>query len=131
MPHRKERADPANQESNEDALDRLTDFNSAAFGALVKSGEAYAKAYTTLNAQLMSFVNMRWDRDIKLSDALLGCENLTSAVSLQEKWARQATEDYISEANKILEHASDLARKSWEPLYENWKASSAAKKAAY
>ena len=131
MPHRNETVDLANQESKEGTLDRMTDFNSAAIGALVKSGEAYAKAYTTLNAELVSFVNMRWDRDIELRDAILGCENLTSAVSLQEDWARQATEDYISEANKILEHASDLAHKSWEPLYENWKASSAAKKATY
>ena len=96
---------------------QMTAINGDAMQAFAQACQAYASCIASLNKEFMGFVSTRLDRDVELSQALTQCGNWSDAVDLQQKWARQATEEYMTEAGRITALASNLAKEAWKPVY--------------
>jgi hypothetical protein len=101
-----------------EALDPIAALNGAAAETIVRTCQAYRNGATTMNAEMMSFMNTRLNRDIEFTQAMSKCENWAGVVDVQQKWARHATEEYFAEASRLVQLAAKLTEESWEPVYE-------------
>ncbi len=101
-----------------DRLEYMGAFSGMAFEVFSQACWAYASGVAQLNGELMGFANTRMNRDVELSHALSKCDSWPNAVGLQQDWARQATQEYLAEASKLMELASKVATESWEPAHE-------------
>lgn len=98
--------------------DQFAALNGAAAETLARSCEACTRGAVTMGAEVLSFFNTRLTRDVELSQAVSQCENWAGVADLQQEWARQATQDYFSQASKLVQLAGKLTQESWEPIYE-------------
>ena len=105
--------------SAKEAPDAFAAFNGAAAETLMRTCQAYTSGATTMNAEMMSFLNGRLSRGVELGEAACKCENLSGLVALQQEWARQATQEYFAEASKLVQLAAKLAQESLEPVYQH------------
>lgn len=80
--------------------------------------QAYAVGMATLNSEVMSFVNARVNQDVELGQALCRCGNWSDAMDLQQDWMRQATQEYLDEAGRFIDLASQVAKNNWDPIFE-------------
>ena len=118
MPHNTRSKTQTTQSSAREALDPIAAFNGAAAETFVRTCRAYTNGATTMNTELMSFMNNRLSRDIEFTQAMSKCENWAGVVDVQQKWARQATEEYFTEASRLVQLAVKLTEESWGPVYE-------------
>jgi hypothetical protein len=118
MPRNTKSKTETTQASAREALDPIAAFNGAAAETFVRTCQAYTNGATTMNAQMMSFMNNRLNRDIEFTQAMSKCENWAGVVDAQQKWAQQATEEYFTEANRLVQLAAKLTEESLEPVYE-------------
>ncbi len=116
MPSETRKTSRKPQANAREDLGALVAFNGAAAETFMKSCQAYTNHAATMNAELMSFINSRLTRGIEFSETMCRCESLTDLVDLQQRWARQATEEYFTEARKLTELAANLTTESLEPL---------------
>ena len=98
-------------------FENVAEINSAAMEMLTHACQAYTLGMATLNSELASFMNARVNRDVQLGHALSQCNNWSDAVELQQDWARQATQEYLDEAGRLVDLASKVAKDNWEPVY--------------
>ncbi len=119
MPRTTRSTSQTSQARAREANDPFAAFNGAAAETLVRTCQAYTSGATSMNAEVMSFLNNRLNRDVKLGEAVCKCENLAGVVNLQQEWARQATQEYFAEAGKLVQLAAKLAQESWEPVYQH------------
>ena len=108
----------ASQEEITEQLGGMAAFNGETMQAFAQTCQAYTSCVSTLNKELMGFVSTRLDRDVELSQALSHCGDWSDAVDLQRRWAQQATEEYMTEAGRITELASKIAKESRESVYD-------------
>jgi hypothetical protein len=118
MPRRTTVTNPTSQASARKAQDSIATLNGAAAETFVRSCEACTNGTTTMNAEVMSFINTRLSRDIELSEAAMKCENWAGVVNLTQDWARQAMQDYFAQASHLVQLAAKLTQESWEPVYK-------------
>ncbi len=118
MPRNTKSKTQTTQASAWEALDPIAAFNGAGAKTFVRTCQAYTNGATTMNAEMMSFMNNRLNRDIEFTQAMSKCENWAGVVNVQQKWARQATEEYFAEASWLVQLAAKLTEESWEPAYE-------------
>ncbi|MGI9326016.1 MAG: phasin family protein [Pseudomonadales bacterium] len=118
MPRSTKSKTQTTQASAREALDPIAAFNGAAAETFVRTCQAYTNGANTMNAEMMSFMNNRMNRDIEFTQAMSKCENWSGVVDVQQKWAQQATEEYFAEANKLVQLATKLTEESLEPVYE-------------
>ena len=118
MPRKTRATTRTSQESAREAHVPFAAFNGAAAETFVRTCEACTNGATAVNAQVMSFIDTRLSRDIDLTQAMSKCEDWAGVVDLQQVWARQATQDYFTEASKLVQLAGKLTQESWEQVYE-------------
>lgn len=118
MPRKTTTNTETSQSSARKLQDPFGEFNGAAAEAFARSYEACTNAAVKMNAEVMSFFNTRLSRDMELGEAVTRCENWAGVVNVQREWARQATQDYVAEASKLVQLAGKLTQESWEPVYE-------------
>jgi hypothetical protein len=118
MPGKSKAVSEASQMGTNEHLERMATFNAASMEIFAQACQAYAKGVGTLNGELMGFVNTRLNRDVELSRALSQCGNWSDVVSLQQDWAQQATQEYLAEASRLTDLTSNVAKESWEPVYD-------------
>ena len=118
MPSTSNTKPAAAQEEITEQLGRMAAFNGEAIEAFAQACQAYASGVATLNGELMGFVNARLNHDAELAQALCQCANWSDAVDVQQQWAQQATQEYLSETDRLTELASKVAKESWGPVYE-------------
>lgn len=106
------------QEGFNENVNRVASFNGEAMQAFADACTAYADCLSSLNKEFMGFMSSRLNRDVELSQALASCKDWSEAVALQQKWAQQATHEYMEEAGRISALASKIAKESWEPVYK-------------
>lgn len=118
MPRNTKSKTQTTQASAREALDPIAAFNGAAAETFVRTCQAYTNGATTMNAEMMSFMNNRLNSGIEFTQAMSKCENWAGVVDVQQKWARQATEEYFAEASRFVQLAAKLTEERWEPVYE-------------
>jgi len=118
MPRKTKAMTQTSQASAREARDPIAAFGGAAAESFARTCEACANGATTINAEVMSFMNNSLSRDIELTQAMAKCENWSGVVDVQQEWARQATQEYFAEATRLVQLAAKLTEESWEPVYE-------------
>jgi len=108
----------ATQEGIDEHVNRIASFNGEAMQAFAEACTAYADCVSGLNKEFMGFVSSRLTRDVELNQALASCKNWSEAVAVQQKWAQEATHEYMEEAGRISALATKIAKESWEPVYK-------------
>ena len=86
--------------------------------AVMKSSEAVLQGIASLGNEVVSFANQRLQENLATSQEFSQCRDVTQAFRLQCDYARKATEQYMEEANKIMELANSMTRESMLPFEE-------------
>lgn len=78
------------------------------FEAAARTGNAYSRAYLSWQSEILRFTSARLQRDAEFGSDLLKCDKWADAARVQQSWMKSTVEDYINEANKLLELATDF-----------------------
>ena len=78
------------------------------FHAVKRTGDVYGKACLALQDEFLRFANTRLQQDAAFGTNLLKCAKWTDAARLQQGWAAEAMSDYVTEATRLLELATNL-----------------------
>jgi hypothetical protein len=97
-------------------LNQLSAFTGSMTNAFARATQAYLEALTSLNSEVAGFMSERWRCDMDLGQSLARCGNWSEAAALQQDWVRRAAQDYLSEATKLMQLASNSALDAWNPL---------------
>ncbi len=103
--------------------ERLMALGSANVEALIKASEAMLKCLARMNEELVSFTNSQLKEQMESGRAIAQCSNWSEAVEKQMTIARSATEQYLAEAGKLANMATELTMASWAP-FQNYLQSS-------
>lgn len=99
-------------------LAALADTNEANMAALVKASEALWSGMANIGQEMMQFASTRMRENIDLSGSVLQCGDPREAFRLECDYARNATKQYLDEANKLLTIAADTSQRTWAPIEE-------------
>src|SRR5258708_7057590 len=83
-------------------------FDAPQIDVITQAGDAYGKACLAWQQEVFRFVAGRLQADGEFGQRLMGCQNWNEAAAVQQKWATSATEDFLNEANKLVQLASDF-----------------------
>jgi hypothetical protein len=99
-----------------------TPFSAAAWAngpmldALMRTGEACNKACRAWQEEAVRFTTARLESDIELGRKLFTCGNWTEAAKLQQDWVVSMAQDYLNEANRIVQLSSELGTETMRPV---------------
>lgn len=99
-------------------LAALVDANGANIAAFVKASEALWSGVASMSQEMMHFASARMRENMDLSGSVLQCGDPREAFRLECDYARNATKQYLDEANKLLSIAADTSHRSWAPIEE-------------
>ena len=105
---------PGNGES-----DLMMAMNGAALDAFARACRASFCGWAEVNSEVANFMAKRFRHDAELNAALARCESWEDAVTLQNDWAREAAEEYIEEASRLMEMTSKMASDQWKPVLQS------------
>ena len=92
--------------------------NATAIDVFTRACRAGFCGWASMNSEVADFMAKRLKHDADLSASLARCETWEDAVALQRDWAREAAEEYMDEANRLMELSSRLASDQWKPVWE-------------
>jgi hypothetical protein len=98
--------------------DEFTTWNGKFATALGCMGTAYTKACLEWQQEVARFVGARVDQDRQAWESLTGCRNPGDLAKAQQDWTMRATKDYLDEAARLTEIASQFAQIAMVPLHE-------------
>jgi hypothetical protein len=84
--------------------------NGPIFEALALSGKACAKACFAWQEEVMRFASDRLKKDSEFGRSMSTCQNWTDLAKLQQQWAAVAAQDYVAEANRLAQLASEVTQ---------------------
>lgn len=85
--------------------------------ALAEASAAYTQACLEWQQELVRFVGTRLDQDRQTQESLTDCHDLADLAKAQQDWATKATRDYLSEATRMTQLASQFAQIAIAPLF--------------
>lgn len=98
--------------------DMMMAVNATAMDVFTRACRASFSGWASMNSEMADFMAKRFKHDADLSASLARCDNWEDAVALQRDWARSAAEEYVEEANRLMELSSKLASDQWKPVWE-------------
>jgi hypothetical protein len=99
-------------------LSAFVDSNGANVAAFVKASEALWTGMAAIGQEMMQFASARMRENLDLSGSVMQCGDPREAFRLECDYARNATRQYLDEANKLLTIAADTSQRSWAPIEE-------------
>ena len=99
-------------------LAALVDSNGANIAALVRASEALWTGMATIGQEMAQFASTRMRENMDLSGSVMQCGDPREAFRLECDYARNATRQYLDEANKLMGIAAETSQRSWAPLEE-------------
>lgn len=100
----------------------LLDANGENLKAMMRANEVVLEGLAELGREMIAFGNTRLREDMAASESLMGCKDASEALRLQMNFARSASEQYYTEAGKLMELATKMARDCWSPLEDRTQA---------
>lgn len=86
--------------------------------ALMRASDAMLKGVMALSQEMSEFTNARLRQNVERSETLLRCSDPAEAFGLQCDFAQKATQQYLTEANRLMALATAVTGKCWEPIEE-------------
>ena len=92
--------------------------NARAVDVFARACQVSFQGWASMNSEVADFMAKRFKHDAELSASLARCETWEDAVNLQQDWARRTAENYVEEANRLMELSSKLANEQWKPVWQ-------------
>lgn len=118
-----ERQTPATLAQTPD-IEALMASNGEMMKALMKANEAMMEGMVAVGREILDFGNTRVRHDLDAQGEMMKCGSPEALFSLQCDFAREATEQYFNELNKLMTLTTQVARDCWTPIEEGAKAQS-------
>lgn len=77
--------------------------------ALLTNFATSSAKYMDWNAEVARFMTTRMTHDAETVEAAMGCNNGLKLAEIQRAWMSQAVEDYVHEAQRLMQMSSDIA----------------------
>lgn len=77
--------------------------------ALATATQTYIDGVGVLTKELTEFVTARLEHDMEYGQSIAGCKDWNELAEVQQKWASQAGDEYMAQAQKIVELGMNLA----------------------
>jgi hypothetical protein len=85
------------------ARDLSFDGAGATIEPFVQAGNRLLAGWVAVGNELLDFSKARLDQSLAISKALAQSASLNEAIDLQSQYARTVVQDYVAEANKIVD----------------------------
>ena len=121
------------QQGVDRSLSALNDANSASklnMEAFVASMTAAARGAEAIGAHQMAWAKSTLDQNVAAARSLSSARSAQEVIELQTTWARQASESWMTELNRLAETASASFNNAVKPLNERMTATVEAAQAA-
>lgn len=89
--------------------------NSSAFDAMTRMGEGCAQVCQAWQQEVARFTASRLESDGELGRKLMTCGNWAEAARLQQYWASAMAQDYLNQANRMVQLASRMGAQMMAP----------------
>ena len=96
----------------------LATVNATAIDTFTNACRAGFSGWASMHSEVAGFMAKRMKHDADLGISLARCESWEDAVTLQQNWARETAEEYVEEANRLMELSSKLASEHWKPVWQ-------------
>ncbi len=94
------------------------DKNRDSLKAFVEANEAIMNSMAALGAETVAFGNRRLSENFERSETLMRCQNAEQAFRVQYDFFQSATQQYLEQANNIMETMAKMTWQFWAPLQE-------------
>ncbi len=94
------------------------DENRDSLKAFVEANEAIMNSMAALGAETVAFGNRRLSENIERSETLMRCQNAEQAFRVQYDFFQSATQQYLEQANNMMEIMARMNGQFWAPLQE-------------
>lgn len=101
-----------------DQMAMLASANGAFVKALAKASQDYVEGVGALTREFSNFLNVRFQHDAELGEAMAASKDWSQVAEAQQEWARQAGEEYLAEAQKIADLSMKMASNGTSHLAE-------------
>ena len=95
---------------------------SANVDAFVGATEAWLRGLKAINEELVQFADTRMQAINTTARSIAEADDANALTDVSFEHARNAAEEYFAETAKVVNLTADLARDSWIPLQEHWRA---------
>ena len=92
-----------------DQMAMLAAANGAFVKAMAKASQGYVDGVGELTREFSDFLNIRLKHDVELGETLSNCKDWSQLADAQQEWFRQAGEEYLAEAQRIVDLSMKLA----------------------
>jgi len=82
----------------------------------IKASEAMFNGMMTLGQEVTDFATSRLRENMEFTSTVMRCGDPQEAVRLEMDYARHTTQQYLTEASKLMQIAQDFSQKGWAPL---------------
>ena len=90
--------------------------NGIDFAPWIKASEAMFNGMMTFGQEVSEFATSRLRENMEFTSTVMRCGDPQEAVRLEMDYARHATQQYLTEASKLMQIASEFSQKGWAPL---------------
>lgn len=91
-------------------------FGKEQFDTMTAMATSIAKAWQTVAAEITDYSKTTLERNASYVEQLIGAKKIDDAVQIQSDFAKSTYEGFISQATKISEICTNLARDTYRPI---------------
>ncbi len=102
-------------------VEAFLDEDSGSLKAFVEANEAIMNGMATLSAEMMAFGTKRLRANLERTDTLTGCRDVEQAFRVQCEFFESATQQYLDQANQVMNIMAAMTGAFWTPLEEQTK----------
>ncbi len=104
-------------------VEAFLDEDSGNLKVFIEANEAIMNGMATLSAEMMAFGTKRLRANLERTDTLTGCGDVEQAFRVQCEFFESATQQYLGQANNVMNIMAAMTRAFWVPLEEQTKES--------
>jgi len=82
----------------------------------IKASEAMFSGMMTLGQEMGEFATARSRENMEFTSTVMRCGDPQEAVRLELDYARHATQQYLNQASRLMQRATELSQNGWAPL---------------
>jgi hypothetical protein len=82
----------------------------------IKASEAMFNGMMTLGQEMGEFATARLRENMEFTSTVMRCGDPQEAVRLELDYARHATQQYLDQASRLMQRATELSQNGWAPL---------------
>ena len=82
----------------------------------IKASEAMFNGMMSFGQEVSEFATARLRENMEFTSTVMRCGDPQEAVRLEMDYARHATQQYLNQASRLMQRATELSQNGWAPL---------------